>query len=126
MTDTLLAHTAEQCLRVSDVLARVGDKWSILVIAALGERPHRFNELKRVIDGVSQRMLTLTVRGLERDGFITRTVTPSIPPRVDYALTDLGRSVLEAARTMGEWAATHRATVEAARQAFDARAAEDR
>lgn len=123
MTDSsdLLAHTAEQCLRVSDVLARVGDKWSVLVIAALGQRPHRFNELKRAIDGVSQRMLTLTVRGLERDGFITRTVTPSIPPRVDYALTDLGRSVLEPTRAMGEWALANREAVEAARRAYDAR-----
>lgn len=124
MTDSsdLLAHTAEQCLRVSDVLARVGDKWSVLVIAALGQRPHRFNELKRAIDGVSQRMLTLTVRGLERDGFITRTVTPSIPPRVDYALTDLGRSVLEPTRAMGEWALANREAVEAARRNYDARA----
>ena len=124
MTDSsdLLAHTAEQCLRVSDVLARVGDKWSVLVIAALGQRPHRFNELKRAIDGVSQRMLTLTVRGLERDGFITRTVTPSIPPRVDYALTDLGRSVLEPTRAMGEWALANREAVEAARRHYDARA----
>ena len=123
MTDSsnVLAHTAEQCLRVSDVLARVGDKWSVLVIAALGQRPHRFNELKRAIDGVSQRMLTLTVRGLERDGFITRTVTPSIPPRVDYALTDLGRSVLEPTRAMGEWALANREAVEAARRAYDAR-----
>lgn len=120
MTDSPIAHISEQCLRVSEVLARVGDKWSILVIAALGERPHRFNELKRTVEGVSQRMLTLTVRGLERDGFITRTVTPSIPPRVDYALTDLGRSVLEPAKAMGEWAMAHRATVEAARQAYDA------
>lgn len=116
-----VAHTAEQCIRVSEVLARVGDKWSIQVIAALGQRPHRFNELRRVVEGVSQRMLTLTVRGLERDGFITRTVTPSMPPRVDYALTDLGRSILEPAKAMGDWALANRATVEAARQAFDGR-----
>lgn len=120
MTDNSEIHTVDDCMKVSEVLARVGDKWSILIIAALGERPHRFNELKRVIVGVSQRMLTLTVRGLERDGFITRTVTPSIPPRVDYALTELGQSVLLPARAMGEWALENRATVDAARQAFDA------
>lgn len=121
-----LAHTAETCMRASEVLARVGDKWSILVIAALGERPYRFNELKRAIDGISQRMLTLTVRGLERDGFIIRTVTPTIPPRVDYDLTDLGRSVLQPARAMGDWAIANRAAVDAARQTYDAARSQDR
>ena len=120
MTDSSELHTADDCMKVSEVLARVGGKWSILVIAALGERPHRFNELKRVVGGVSQRMLTVTVRGLERDGFITRTVTPTIPPRVDYALTDLGRSILVPARAMGQWALENRAAVDAARQAFGA------
>jgi DNA-binding HxlR family transcriptional regulator len=109
-------------MRVSQVLARVGDKWSILVIGRLGDGPRRFSELKRDVDGISQRMLTLTVRGLERDGLITRTVTPSIPPRVDYALTDLGRSLLEPVNALGEWAIANRLSVDAARQAFDARA----
>jgi DNA-binding HxlR family transcriptional regulator len=113
-------HRGEQCMRVSEVLARVGDKWSILVIGTLGTGPRRFNELKREVDGISQRMLTLTVRGLERDGLITRTVTPSIPPRVDYALTDLGRSLLEPVRALGEWAIVNRTTVDAARNMFDA------
>ena len=120
MTEVSDIHPADDCMKVSEVLARVGDKWSIMVIAALGERPHRFNELKRVVGGVSQRMLTLTVRGLERDGFVTRTVTPTIPPRVDYALTDLGRSILQPARAMGQWALENRSGVEAARRAFDA------
>jgi DNA-binding HxlR family transcriptional regulator len=80
----------------------------------------RFNELKREVDGISQRMLTLTVRGLERDGLLTRTVTPSIPPRVDYALTELGRSLLEPVNALGTWAVENRTTVDAARQAFDA------
>ncbi len=111
-------------MRVSEVLARVGDKWSILVIATLGDGPHRFSELKRAIEGISQRMLTLTVRGLERDGFVTRTVTPSIPPRVDYALTELGRSLLDPVRALGDWAIANRTTVDAARQSFDAGAAE--
>jgi DNA-binding HxlR family transcriptional regulator len=110
-------------MRVSEVLARVGDKWSILVIGTLGNGPRRFSELKRAIEGVSQRMLTLTLRGLERDGFVTRTVTPSIPPRVDYALTELGRSLLDPVRALGEWAIANRTTVDAARQSFDAAAA---
>jgi DNA-binding HxlR family transcriptional regulator len=111
-------------MRVSEVLARVGDKWSILVIGTLGGGPRRFSELKRGIEGISQRMLTLTLRGLERDGFVTRTVTPSIPPRVDYELTELGRSLLEPVRALGEWAIVNRTTVDAARQSFDAGRAE--
>ena len=116
---------SEQCMRVSEVLARVGDKWSILVIGTLGAGPRRFNELKREVDGISQRMLTLTVRALERDGLVTRTVTPSIPPRVDYALTDLGRSLLEPVRALGEWAIANRITVDAARNQFDRRMGTD-
>lgn len=120
MTDRPFEPRSEQCMRVSEVLARVGDKWSILVVGTLGAGPRRFNELKREIEGISQRMLTLTVRGLERDGLITRTVTPSIPPRVDYALTELGRSLLEPVRALGDWAIVNRGTVDAARQNFDA------
>lgn len=122
MTDRPFDHRSEQCMRVSEVLARVGDKWSILVVGTLGDGPRRFSELKREVEGISQRMLTLTVRGLERDGLITRTVTPSIPPRVDYALNELGRSLLEPVRALGEWAIANRATVDAARHAFDAEA----
>jgi len=120
VTEPPFEHHSEQCMRVSEVLARVGDKWSILVIGTLGGGPRRFNELKRDVEGISQRMLTLTVRGLERDGLITRTVTPSIPPRVDYALTELGRSLLEPVRALGDWAVANRTTVDAARNAFDA------
>lgn len=119
MTVPMPEHRSEQCMRVSEVLARVGDKWSILVIGTLGEAPRRFNELKREIDGISQRMLTLTVRGLERDGLLTRSVTPSIPPRVDYALTELGRSLLTPVRALGDWAIANVAALEAARQRFD-------
>lgn len=122
MTDPRPDHS--DCMRVSEVLARVGDKWSILVIGTLGGGPRRFSELKRGIEGISQRMLTLTLRGLERDGFVTRTVTPSIPPRVDYELTELGRSLLEPVRALGEWAIVNRTTVDAARQSFDAGRAE--
>ena len=86
------------CRAISDVLARVGDKWSVLVVTRLGERPLRFNEMRRAIGGISQRMLTLTLRGLERDGLVTRTVFATIPPRVDYALTPLGRDLLSRCR----------------------------
>lgn len=115
------AHNSSECLRVSEVLARVGDKWSIQVVGTLGGGPRRFNELKRAIEGISQRMLTLTLRGLERDGLITRKVTPSIPPRVDYALTELGQSLLEPVQALGDWAIANRTTVDTARNAYDAR-----
>jgi DNA-binding HxlR family transcriptional regulator len=119
VTDHPFEHDHGSCLLISDVLAKVGSKWSILIIGALGQGPRRFNELKRDVQGISQRMLTLTVRGLERDGLITRTVTPTIPPRVDYALTELGQSLLEPVSALGGWAVENRAAVERARIAFD-------
>src|SRR3982751_3656317 len=100
-------HVPEACRAVSAVLARIGDKWSVLIVSRLGNRAMRFNELKRQIGGISQRMLTLSLRGLERDGLVTRTVTPSIPPRVDYALTPLGVSLQEPVAAIGEWASAH-------------------
>jgi DNA-binding HxlR family transcriptional regulator len=109
-----------ECRRVGEVLARVGDRWTVLVIDELGEGSRRFNELRRGIAGVSQRMLTLTLKNLERDGLVSRTVTPSVPPRVDYALTDLGRSMLAPVRALGEWAAAHIAQMDAARDRYDA------
>ena len=109
----------ENCHIVSGVLSRVGDKWSVLVVMILGGGPRRFNELKRQIGGISQRMLTLTLRGLERDGLVTRSVFPTIPPRVDYALTDLGRSLRQPVKALGLWAFEHHATIERARQAYD-------
>lgn len=115
-------HTAAQCDKVRSVLARTSDKWSVLIIMLLGEGPRRFNEIKRQVDGVSQRMLTLTLRGLERDGLVIRTVTPSLPPRVDYELTPVGRSLLEPVRGLGAWALAHIACIEASRAAFDKRA----
>ncbi len=84
---TLEVHDAPQCTAVNDILARVGDKWSVRVVMALTEESRRFNELRREIPGISQRMLTRTLRGLERDGLVSRAVTPTVPPRVDYALT---------------------------------------
>lgn len=125
MTEQLVQHRTEDCMRVSEVLARVGDKWSILVVGVLGLGPRRFNQLKRDIEGISQRMLTLTVRALERDGLVHRTVTPSIPPRVDYALTELGLSLLVPVKALGDWAVLNRAAVDAARQAYDVAAPDD-
>jgi len=113
-------HVPEDCRAVSEVLARVGDKWTILVVGVLGDGPKRFNELRRALGSISQRMLTLTLRGLERDGLVTRTVFPTIPPRVDYALTRLGHSLLEPVSAIGTWARQHRQTIEEARRRFDA------
>ena len=109
----------EGCIAVREVLKLVGDKWSVLVVAILGNGPLRFSELKRTIEAISQRMLTLTLRGLERDGLLTRTVTPTIPPRVDYELTSLGRTLLEPVRALASWAERHRPTIQAARDRFD-------
>ena len=109
--------------RIREILERVGDKWSLQVIFHLGDGTQRFTSLKRSIDGVSQRMLTVTLRGLERDGIVSRTMYPVIPPRVEYALTPLGATLLDAAGTLVSWADAHLAEVEAARAAYDARAA---
>src|SRR5919198_3288560 len=115
------AHEGADCRAVASVLSRVGDKWSVLVIMLLVDGPRRFNELKRMIDGISQRMLTLTLRGLERDGLVTRTVFPTIPPRVDYELTDLGRGLSRPVQALGQWAFEHLPEIEGARTSFDAR-----
>ena len=108
------------CKNVAPVLNRVGDKWSMLIVMILANGPQRFSELKRAIDGISQRMLTLSLRGLERDGLLTRTVTPSIPPRVDYELTELGISLRAPVKALGEWAIEHIGCIRAAQQRFDA------
>ena len=110
------------CPFVRDVLTRVGDKWSVLVVVLLGDGAKRFSEMKRTIEGISQRMLTLTLRGLERDGLVDRTVFPTTPPRVEYALTPLGRTLVEAVTRLANWASDNRAQIERARGAFDARA----
>ena len=114
-------HKIADCQKVSRVLARVGDKWSVLIIMLLRGRPCRFSELKRGIDGVSQRMLTLTLRNLERDGLVTRTVTPSIPPRVDYELTALGHSLAEPVQALGAWTFANLDALDAAQARYDAR-----
>jgi DNA-binding HxlR family transcriptional regulator len=111
---------SHDCRAVSGILSRIGDKWSVLIIQRLGEGPRRFNEIKRMIGGISQRMLTLTLRNLERDGLVSRTVTPTVPPRVDYALTDLGRDLLVPVQALGAWAIEHTPCIAAARARFDA------
>ncbi|MBX6766547.1 MAG: helix-turn-helix transcriptional regulator [Actinomadura rubrobrunea] len=108
-----------------EILARVGDKWSLYVIAHLGTESKRFTQLKKEIDGISQRMLTVTLRGLERDGLVSRTVYPVMPPRVDYALTPLGRTLLDAVGTLVAWVETHVDEVIEARARYDARAREE-
>ncbi len=118
-------HVPGQCARVAPVLARIGDKWSILVVMLLGDGPMRFNELRRRIGGISQRMLTLTVRGLERDGFLMRTVFPTIPPRVDYELTALGHSLLVPVAALGDWAIQNVSDIEDAQRRFDQAAGKD-
>ena len=114
-------HTddTENCRVVADVVARIGDKWTVYVVRLLSDGTMRFNEIKRAIPAISQRMLTLTLRGLERDGLVVRTVYPTIPPRVDYELTELGRTLIETLRELGDWALANRAKVEKARAAFD-------
>jgi DNA-binding HxlR family transcriptional regulator len=110
----------DECQSVSEVLARVGDKWTVLVVGLLGGGPMRFSELRRAIDGISQKMLTTTLRTLERDGLCTRKVFPSVPPRVDYELTELGRDLLVPVKALGDWAVANRERVDSARRRFDA------
>ena len=114
-------HPLSSCQRVAPILARIGDKWSVLIVMVLSKGPRRFNELKRLVDGISQRMLTLTLRGLERDGLVSRTVFPTIPPRVDYELTELGHSLAESVNGLGRWADDNFDAIAVARAAFDAR-----
>ncbi|MEW6436941.1 MAG: helix-turn-helix domain-containing protein [Pseudomonadota bacterium] len=107
------------CRKVSQVLARIGDKWSVLVVMQLAEGALRFSEIKRRLNGISQRMLTLTLRGLERDGLVIRTIFPTIPPRVEYRLSDLGGSLREPVMALGQWALAHMTEIDAARAKFD-------
>jgi DNA-binding HxlR family transcriptional regulator len=124
-TRTAPGHTrvsdpnSHDCRAVSGILQRIGDKWSVLIISRLGEGPRRFNEIKRMIGGISQRMLTLTLRNLERDGLVKRTVTPTVPPRVDYELTELGLDLLVPIQGLASWAIEHTPCITAARDRFD-------
>ena len=117
--DVTASDEHHDCRRVTPVLNRVGDKWSMQVVMQLSNGSKRFSELKRALDGISQRMLTLTLRGLERDGLISRHVTPSIPPRVDYELTDIGDSLREPVMALGQWAFDHIDCINAAQKRYD-------
>jgi DNA-binding HxlR family transcriptional regulator len=112
--------TSPICRTISTLLSRIGDKWTVLVVQTLGTGSKRFNELRREIPSVSQRMLTLTLRNLERDGLVSRTVTPSIPPRVDYELTELGRSLQKPICGLATWALDNVSAIQTARETFDA------
>jgi DNA-binding HxlR family transcriptional regulator len=107
------------CKALAQILDRIGDKWTVMVVGALSDGPMRFNQIMRLIGGVSHRMLTLTLRGLERDGLVKRTTFPTIPPRVDYELSDLGRSLIGPLRVLSEWAISNRNSIELARDRFD-------
>jgi DNA-binding HxlR family transcriptional regulator len=116
-----LEHTPANC-HAREMLARVGDKWSVYVIHVLGDAGTlRFNELRSRVAGISQRMLTVTLRGMERDGLVTRTVYPEVPPRVEYALTRLGATLRQLVRGLVKWSEAHLTEVDAARTAYDAR-----
>ncbi len=112
-------HLPSDCRAISDVLARVGDKWSVLVVSKLGDGTKRFNELRREIGGISQRMLTLTLRGLERDGLVARTIVPTSPPGVEYDLTSLGRDLLQPVSALSVWAIRNQSKIEQSRTRFD-------
>lgn len=110
------------CLAVREVLNRVGDKWSVLIVQLLADGPKRFSDLRRAVEGISQRMLTLTLKGLERDGLVTRTVYPTIPPRVEYELTDLGRTLRRPIQSLAKWAQENREQIQQSRNRYDAKA----
>lgn len=116
-------HAEPACRAVSEVLSRVGDKWTVLLVKALVDRPdgqgRRFNELKREIGGISQQMLTRTLRTLERDGMVARTVHPTVPPSVEYALTDLGRSLAEPVMALADWTFANLPRIHANRAEYD-------
>jgi DNA-binding HxlR family transcriptional regulator len=111
----------EACTAVVETLARIGDKWTVMVVGALSKGPIRYNEIRRRVEGISQRMLTLTLKGLEQDGLVTRTMYPTIPPRVDYELTELGRKLIMPLKALSKWARENRPAMLAAWEAFQRR-----
>jgi DNA-binding HxlR family transcriptional regulator len=119
MTFRAEGDQVQVCGAMGDILNRIGDKWSVMVVGQLTRKTMRFNELRHIIGGISQRMLTLTLRNLERDGLVTRTVFPEIPPRVEYQLTELGRTLTDPLDTLWNWAALHMASVAEARTNYD-------
>lgn len=114
-----------RCSRANEIISLIGDKWSVHVVMLLGRGKHRFSEIKRSVDGVSQKMLTTTLRGLERDGYVKRTVYPTIPPKVEYELTVLGQELLVPLSALGAWAIENYDRVFQARTTYDARVASD-
>jgi DNA-binding HxlR family transcriptional regulator len=110
------------CAVLRDTFDRIGDKWTLLAVAQLADGPRRFGQLLRQVEGVSQRMLTLTLRRLERDGLVSRTVYPEIPPRVEYELTELGLTLVDAVAGLADWALDHHAAIDSSRAVFDASA----
>ncbi|SFJ91389.1 transcriptional regulator, HxlR family [Sphingomonas sp. NFR04] len=110
---------SDRCRKMSGVLSIIGDKWTIMIVMVLIARPRRFNDIKRTIGGISQQMLTRTLKALERDGFISRTVYPTVPPQVEYALTELGYSLSEPLRDLGSWAGAHLEQIDANRVRYD-------
>jgi DNA-binding HxlR family transcriptional regulator len=119
MTANPHPHADPDCRAVSELLGRVGDKWTVLIVKALVEKPRRFNELKREVGGISQQMLTRTLRTLERDGMVARTVHPTVPPSVEYALTGLGRSLAVPVLALADWTFAHLPQIHANRAAYD-------
>ena len=128
MVDTNTAVRASEasnphaaCRAEVETLALIGDKWTVMVVAALSKGPIRYSEIRRRVEGISQRMLTLTLKGLEQDGLVTRTMFPTIPPRVDYELTKLGRKLIVPLKALSKWARENRPAMLAAREAFQRR-----
>jgi DNA-binding HxlR family transcriptional regulator len=110
-----------ECRKINSILSLVGDKWTVLIVMVLVERPRRFNDIKRTVDGISQQMLTRTLRALERDGMVSRTVYPTLPPQVEYALTPLGHSLADPVRALGGWARHNMVEIEGNRLRYDTR-----
>jgi DNA-binding HxlR family transcriptional regulator len=119
LTTSEETYPLDKCRNITPALARLGDKWTVLVIVALREAPRRFNQLKRDIDGISQQMLTRTLKALERDGMLTRTILPTNPPQVQYELTPMGRSLSVPLLALGRWVHEHLGEIDVARQVFD-------
>jgi DNA-binding HxlR family transcriptional regulator len=120
MNVTTSLDASTDCGAVSEILSRVGDKWTVQVVVALRDRPRRFNEIKRHVGGISQQMLTRTLKTLERDGMVKRTVNATTPPQVEYALSPLGRSLSEPVRQLAKWARAHISTIHDNRLRYDA------
>lgn len=121
MHKPMIANTSEQCSAMSDILSRIGDKWSVMVVGSLRDGTLRFSEIRRSIHGISQRMLTLTLRNLERDGLVSRKLYPEVPPRVEYTLTPLGETLVPVIGALWNWSTAHHGDIIAARGAYDAR-----